>query len=230
MVCSAFRSGPLPCQLPPTSTVPPPAAPDASTSAPLSSMTRLPRTEACPPRSPVPRPDTSTKPSTRVMPSSPPSITTRPWRMPTLRACTMPLTLSTVSANAPRAAARRSTVPPSAWMRPSCCRRLLASVALAWKKIRPSPSTSTSTLLAAAMPMRPPVASMLPLLVTEGATSATVPPWAVMLPWLITAPRARSPSLVRLMRPARKSLLDRLRLDASRLPTSTRAPAPNTTP
>ena len=140
---------------------------------------------------------------------------------------------STVSAKAPRAAARNSTLPPSAWMRPSCASRLLASVAEAWKKIRPSPSTSTSTSCTAAMPTRPPRASMVPLFETFGPARTTVPPGAEMTPSLRTSPRTArpEPSLdVRRSRPALKSAFDRLSDDATRPPTSTRALAPNTTP
>jgi hypothetical protein len=48
--------------------------------------------------------------------------------VPIDRAWTTPAMLSTVSANAPRAAARISMEPPSAWIRPSCSSRFFASV------------------------------------------------------------------------------------------------------
>jgi hypothetical protein len=99
----------------------------------------------------------STVPDDATMPSPPPSMTIFPSRLPIDFAWTTPDMLSTVSAKAPRAAARISIEPPSAWIRPSCSSRFFASVALVWKKSRPSPSTSTETAFAATMPTRPAV-------------------------------------------------------------------------
>ena len=116
-------------------------------------------------------------------------MTTRPSRVPIVFAWTMPLMLSTVSAKAPRAAARISIEPPSAWIRPSCCSRFFASVALVWKNSRPSPSTSTETAFAATMPTRPPLATIVPVLLTVGPARTTVPPGAEIVPSLRTSPR-----------------------------------------
>jgi hypothetical protein len=95
----------------------------------------------------------------------------------------------------------------------------------------PSPSTSTSTLLAAARPTRPPSAVMVPVLTTSGPASATVPPGAEIVPSLRTMPRcAGPPAEVSRKLPAMKSALDMSSVEATSPPTSMRAPAPNTTP
>ena len=141
---SALRSGPWPCQLPPTSTLPPPTSPDASSRALLSSQTREPSTLISPPCSPVAPPLASTVPATRVTPSLPPSMTIRPSRRPIERACTTPSRLSTVSATPARAAALNSMLPPLACRVPSWLSRATRLPSLrALKKIRPSPSRSS---------------------------------------------------------------------------------------
>ena len=227
LTMSAWRtSGLRPWKSPPTRTWPPPALPDASSTACWSSRMRCPCTSTSPPRLAGSAPVASSVLAMRVMPSSPPSMTMRPPRSPIDRACTRPSTLSTVSARPARAAARSSMLPPSARTWPSWARRVGRPALRTLKKTRPSPSTSTSTSPAAASPTRR--ASMLPLWVSCGATSATVPSVAVMLPSARSSPApAPWPSC---SRPDVRSpwLMDSVL--ATRLPTSTRELGPKTMP
>ena len=134
---------------------------------------------------------------------------------------------STWPAAPARAWARSSVLPPSVWMRP-----LNFSATSRWSSLRrlnstrPSPSTSTCTALAAARPTRP--AWMLPPTLSCGATSATVPPGAAMLPSACRPP-APGPALKRYS-PARKAASDRSSVEATRPPTFTCEPRPKTMP
>ena len=82
MVRLALRVTPsacaAPCQPPPTSTVPPPAWPDASSLAPLRRPTLSPSTAICPPLSPVFMPLAASSPETSVVPVLPLSSVIRP--------------------------------------------------------------------------------------------------------------------------------------------------------
>jgi hypothetical protein len=81
----------------------------------------------------------------------------------------------------------------------------------------------------AASRMVPLGATMTPSLVTLGATRKTWPPVAaVMLPWLVMVPVFVD--AVKLLRPAAKSEFARLRVEATRPPTSTTEPCPKTMP
>ena len=192
-VVSALRSVPWPCQPPPTSTVPPPAGPLASIRAPGSSTTCWPSTLTLPPWALGEVPATSIVPDTRVTPAPPPSITTCPPRSASPLARTMPCRLSTVSAMLARAAARNSAPPPWACKLPNSARRAARPSARGLKKMRPSPSTSTSTAPTAARPTRP--ASTLPPTDTRGPTRATVPCGARISPSARNSPgSAASPS------------------------------------
>ena len=170
----AVGTSPAPCSAPPTSTVPPPAAPNASIVALPKRPTRSPSTLMSPPRSPVAAPLASSLPETWVIPLLPPSITMLPLRCPMDRACTTPSRLSTVSAKPARATARISAMPPSAFTLPSRFNLVCKVPSLrGLKKINPSPSRSSCTSVAASSPTRG--ASMRPVCVSCGATMTTLP-------------------------------------------------------
>ena len=175
----------LPCKSPPTRTLPPPAAPLASSLALLASNSLSPSTSTSPPR-PVAALSARTWPLIWLMPLLPPSITTRPScrRRPVAR--TTPSRLSTVSAKPLRARARSSALPARSSAPGSSARRAARLSLRRLKKISPSPSTSTCTAAAAARPTRP--ASTWPPTRTLGPTSATVPAGARMLPSICSAP------------------------------------------
>ena len=226
---SAFGSAAfLPWKSPPTSSVPPPALPVASSTAVPAMPIFWPSSVISPPCAPASVPLASMRPATVVMPSRPPSMTMRPPRCPMLRACTTPSMFSTVSAKPARAAARTSATPPSASTLPSSDSRVSRLPSLrTLKKIRPSPSTSTVTSVAAARPMRR--ASMVPRCVSCGATRMTLPPGAVICPSCTSSPGVPAPR-PSTMRPAATSSLLMLSVLASSPPTSTRALAPKTMP
>ena len=206
---------------------PPPAGPEASSDAPASTSTRSPVSCTVPPRSPDAAPVASTAAATRVMPCGPPSITMRPSRCPIERARTMPSRFSTVSTKPLRATARSSMLPPSARTRPSWSSRASRPSLRALKRIRPSPSTSTVTALAATRPIR--AAVIEPLWVITGAASTTVPPGALMMPALTIAPAVASRA-DRSRRPRCSPAADGSSVLATSAPTSSREPAPNTMP
>jgi hypothetical protein len=93
--------------------------------------------------------------------------------------------------------------------------------------MRPSPSTSTSTSLAAARPTRR--ATRRPLCTSCGATSATVPSGALMLPAATSSPGVPAPA-PSCTRPEATSTLLMASVLASREPTLTCEPAPKTMP
>ena len=107
----AWCRAPLPCQPPPTSTVPPPVAPEASSVLPLARVIWSPARVIAPPLTP----DTSSVP---LLVTLFPSITISPLRSTMLPARTVPLLFTTVASRASAALAVITTVPPSASMTP----------------------------------------------------------------------------------------------------------------
>ena len=192
-----------------------------------------PSTSTSPPVWPLPAPETSSVPATRVMPSLPPSTTIWPLRLFKLRARTTPSRFSTVSAKPARAAARNSALPPSANTLPSTDRRASRRSFRALKKTSPSPSTSTSTSVAAAKPTRR--ACTRPLCSNRGATSSTLPSLAVMLPSarnsaLLPESALALAAVPSCKRPLAASCCPSASVVATRPPTSTCEVAPKYTP
>ena len=122
--------------------------------------------------------------------------------------------------------ADRITVPASAWIR---CRFSTSVSILARSTCTPTRSlpamlrVTASPAASAAVPCR---ATMTPSLRTSGASRATYLPSSS--PWLSTLPVA--PLRSKRWLPSRKSLSRMSSVEATRPPTSTRAPGPKTTP
>ena len=96
--------------------------------------------------------------------------------------------------------------------------------------------SAISTLRPAASSILPSGAKISPEFSTRGATKSTSPPTAVRItPSFLTAPAFASPPVTawaspNLSLPFKKSLFDKLKVDATKPATSTWEPAPNTTP
>ena len=91
--------------------------------------------------------------------------------------------------------------------------------------------SAISTLRPAASRILPSGAKIRPEFSTRGATKRTSPPTAVrMLPAFFTAPAVPALESPNLSLPFKKSLFDKLKVDATKPATSTWEPAPNTTP
>ena len=191
---SAWRTAAsLPWKPPPTRTLPPPVAPEASSCAWLPSRMRVPCTTSAPP---WPCSDVaSTWPSMCV--SAPASSVTRPAAAPAAcaDACVLLLALS-VSVSLARSSTSPVALSPSVlactrpdWLTMDPCTSTLPPSATSRPRFNTSPAgTSTrtvrlgrpvstrSTLRAAARPTLPPGALMLPLLCTCSPSSRIWPP------------------------------------------------------
>ena len=189
-VCKALgTSAFLPWKSPPTNTVPPPVAPEASTLEPSRSSTRAPVICTRPPWPPaalalieplltvVPLP-----PDRRMLPPGPasrPIASIRPWL------------LMASEVKAPAASAVSSTVPPSARIAPPFTIR--ASTAAASTSMLTGPPMFRRTREPAAISASPRGVSIRPRFSILAAISATKPPsLARRLPWF-TTPAAEVP-------------------------------------
>ena len=177
VVC-ALRSGPLPCQFPPTRTWPPPAAPPAPSTASSNSPTFSPNTVTRPPVNPGPLPDASRVPLTRVTPDSPPSRKMAPLRSTRLVARTVPSTFSTVSSRAFLARALSVTAPPAASISPALDTRALTAAVSTARLSRPSPWKSSEMRSPAPRATLPRGAVSVPVLTAWLPSSTTYPPSA----------------------------------------------------
>ena len=219
----------------PTSTVPPPAPPEASMRAVPPTVTRpLPCSAMDPPRWSAP-PVAEIAPSTRTPPPSARSATwpvcvptvgasMRPvWR---IRSSTRPEAACAVSSTDPPGASITplfvtSAWPPSGAVRTACVTSMLIS---------PSPARSRTKVSAAPSATRPRRARMMPELDTPGATSAASPRSAtVMVPWFSTRAPGRG-AWSKTIRPAMKFSFVMPAAEAIRLATFTCAPCAKTTP
>ena len=105
----ALGCGPAPWKLPPTSTCPPPASPEACTVAPLR-RTVSPSSCTVPPVCPAPRPDASSVPATSTeLPGPLPSSTMCPCSWPMVWAWITPLLFTALGSRLPAARALSTT-------------------------------------------------------------------------------------------------------------------------
>ena len=218
----------LPCQPPPTFTVPPPVAPLASSVAPPSSAIDRPVTTIEPPF-PVAELASSVPETCVLPPAASPSSRMRPPRATRPFASMTPVLLTTLPSNASAPRAVSATRPPAALMLPLFSAAASSAPRSTLTLIRPSPTKSRLTVSPAASAVLPPGVEMVPLLLTFGAISTTTPPAPVrMSPLLITAPAPLPP--VKRLPPAMKSLSEMPSDEATSPPTLTCAPVPMTTP
>ena len=163
----------IPCQLPPTSTSPPPVAPEAVRCAPVVTITLLPVATICPPL--LPDEEASSVPEMVVIPSAASRIM-RPALCSKLFASMTPLLLTADCIRASAALALIMTRPPSALMSPLFSARASTAPASTVRLIRPSPLKSSDTWFPAPRAVLPPGVAMVPSFVAFGAISATTPP------------------------------------------------------
>ena len=168
-----FCSGPRPWKLPPISTLPPPAWPDASMLAVPLSSSLSPSTLTVPPLRPAALPVALREPLSVTWPLLPPLSTIMQFCSTAESARMTPDWLITVASASPAALASKATWPPLAVMLPLFTTAALATAASTDSLTRPAPEVSMVAREPAPSPTEPASALMLPLLVTPGASRNT---------------------------------------------------------
>ena len=253
-VASALRqAGSAPRRPPPTRTAPPPVAPEASATAPSSRPTCRPSRPMLPP---MPLPPSALRPPLASSVPAPASTSTwppllAPSALVRLPAASVAPWLALISTCPPAPVPRLSARTMPCWLTSAACRSMRPPLADRLPRFSTSPCgalscrpsrgvavSTRSTWPPAASTTWPSGASIRPSLRTPPAPpiSSTRPPLVLRnAPWLTTAalnaPSAAPPKLKRpVARPARQASSSRCRVLATRPATSTRAPAPNSTP
>ena len=225
----------------PTATVPPPAAPEAFTSAVGASDTDpVALISTAPPFVPAVTPAAATSPPIVSDPPTPRS-TTVPVRLPTLSAAILPPASTSAPTIPSTAAAVSSTVPPSARITPlfvtsalTCCPSapigacptcLVTSI-----DNSPSPYKSTVCVAAPASTTVPIRATIVPEFATAGATSAARPDCATLIVPALTIIAFGLPAVSNTSLPAMKFWFEISAVVTNTVCALTCAPWLNTTP
>ena len=224
VVFCACGASPLPCQSPPTRTVPPPCVPEASIVPVILTVcakaSTLPPLPSCP--------VTSTLPVWFTIPLSACKVTF-PAVPSRLCARTIPSWFTTALVRSSPALAVMSTMPPSASTSPLLLTTALSAPLPGTTSTLPSPLKSSVASLPAARATVPFFATMTPLFSTSGASIATRPLFsATICPWLMTLPSF--PAFTNAKRPDMKSGLEIFMVEATRLPTLICEPGAKSTP
>ena len=194
----AVGTPPWPCRSPPTSTVPPPAVPDASMAALPKRPTRLPKISTEPPTWPVPVPDTLIEPVITASPSPALRVTLPPFDTSDV-ASSIPLLFTTEAKMLFDAVLPTITIsPPGAFTEPllltaavnglpSGPRMLSSALPEIVYVVNPSPLKSIVIESPEAITTLPSCATMVPLFCTAGATRKQKPLSAILIsPWFTT--------------------------------------------